>query len=474
MGHAGDTVTTNEVTPFVPRTPAASAKRSCGRRCETATNLLTPNGFYGLESADLDLLTVVQLGILNGSVRVPAWGEADAGVQRMFRDTVRQILRSHVRPAELEDKALRLADSLCGIGLLEQFLREPDVEEIYVRHGEVAIERGGMLQRKVIHAPDTYWESLVKHVADARGQEISPRHRAVLVDLPSGERFTGLLPPLSDGPAINIRRYGAKGLGIQDLRAFGAFDQYEPQLTGNLDDILDHDLRERVARLPEGSIDRFLAWVVAAQAGNIVFAGEFSSGKTTLLNAISQYFPPNGPIAILETFKELQPPERLFQMRAIAPSMLLPGQEEVATMDWVLNVVYTRTNPAAILLSEIVSPGEAMQFLMAANLGRRAYSTIHGGTVAAALRRLEKFALQDQSEIGREVVRELIVGGVNLVVHLARNPQDGRVFRFVAEVALVTGMAPDGTYQLETLYSGWKSEQGMGAAHLLHYARGNL
>jgi pilus assembly protein CpaF len=467
MGHAGNAVTTNDVTPFVPRTPAA-------RRCETATNLLPPNGFYGLESADLDLLTVVQLGILNGSVRVPAWGEADAGVQRMFRDTVRQILRSHVRPAELEDKALRLADSLCGIGLLEQFLREPEVEEIYVRHGEVAIERGGMLQRNVIHAPDAYWENLVKHVADARGQEISPRHRAVLVDLPSGERFTGLLPPLSDGPAINIRRYGAKGLGIQDLRAFGAFDQYEPRLTGNLDDILDRDLRERVARLPEGSIDRFLAWVVAAQAGNIVFAGEFSSGKTTLLNAISQYFPPNAPIAILETFKELQPPERLFQMRAIAPSMLLPGQEEVATMDWVLNVVYTRTNPAAILLSEIVSPGEAMQFLMAANLGRRAYSTIHGGTVAAALRRLEKFALQDQSEIGREVVRELIVGGVNLVVHLARNPQDGRVFRFVAEVALVTGMAPDGTYQLETLYSGWKSEQGMGAAHLLHHARENL
>jgi len=469
MGHAG-----NAVTPFVPRTPAASAKRSCGRRCETAIKSLPPNGFHGLESADLDLLTVVQLGILNGPVRVPAWGETDAGVQRMFRDTVRQILRSHVRPAELEDKALRLADSLCGIGLLEQFLREPEVEEIYVRHGEVAIERGGMLQRNVIHAPDAYWESLVKHVADARGQEISPRHRAVLVDLPSGERFTGMLPPLSDGPAINIRRYGAKDLGMQDLRTFGAFDQYEPRLTGNLDDILDHDLRERVARLPEGSIDRFLAWVVAAQAGNIVFAGEFSSGKTTLLNAISQYFPPDAPIAILETFKELQPPKRLFQMRAIAPSMLLPGQEEVATMDWVLNVVYTRTNPAAILLSEIVSPGEAMQFLMAANLGRRAYSTIHGGTVRAALRRLEKFALQEQSEIGREVVRELIVGGVNLVVHLARNPQDGRVFRFVAEVALVTGMAPDGTYQLETLYSGWKSDQGMGAAHLLHYARENL
>ena len=126
--------------------------------------------------------------------------------------------------------------------------------------------------------------------------------------------------------------------------------------------------------------------MVASQAGNILIAGEFSSGKTTLLNALCKYFPSRSPLAILETFRELQPPEDLFQMRAIAPSMLLPGQEEVATMDWVLNVVYTRTNPSAILLSEIVSPGEAMQFLMAANLGRRAYSTIHGGTVQAALR----------------------------------------------------------------------------------------
>ena len=138
-------------------------------------------------------------------------------------------------------------------------------------------------------------------------------------------------------------------------------------------------------------------------------------------------------------------------------------------MDWVLNVVYTRTNPSAILLSEIVSPGEAMQFLMAANLGRRAFSTIHGGTVQAALRRLEKFALQEQSEIGREVVRELISGGVNLVVHLSRNAQKEAVYRFVSEVALITGVSPEGQYRLEKLYSGWAGE-GIEVASLLQKA----
>ncbi|MBU2609852.1 MAG: CpaF/VirB11 family protein, partial [Chloroflexi bacterium] len=134
------------------------------------------------------------------------------------------------------------------------------------------------------------------------------------------------------------------------------------------------------------------------------------------------------------------------------PSQILAGQEEVATMDWVLNVVYTRTNPGAILLSEIVSPGEAMQFLMASNLGRRAYSTIHGGTVQAALRRLEKFALQEQSEIGREVVRELIASGVNVVVLLARTPHENGAYRHVVEIALLTGVSADGKYETHTLY----------------------
>ena len=440
-----------------------------GHACNAVTG---SDDFYGLERTDLKLLGIVQEGLIDQTSSMPTWGETEMQALRRFHDQVRQMLRAHVEPTRLDEAAHRLADSLCGVGLLEQFLRCSDVEEVYVRHGEVGIERGGRLDRKIIHAPDEYWEMLIKRVADQRGQALSPRHRAVLVDLPTGERFTGMLPPLTDSPAINVRRYGTKELGLRDLKRLGAFTRQAPRLSGGLEDILDVDLRDRVTELPAGSPERFLAWVVAAQAGNLLIAGEFSSGKTTLLNALCQYFPPRLPFAILETFRELQPPDELFQMRAIAPSMLLAGQEEVATMDWVLNVVYTRTNPAAIVLSEIVSPGEAMQFLMAANLGRRAYSTIHGGTVQAALRRLEKFALQEQSEIGREVVRELISGGVNLVVHLARNPHEKGVTRFVSEIALISGVSPDGQYQTETLYSGWDGDRGMDATGVLRAAAG--
>jgi len=66
-------------------------------------------------------------------------------------------------------------------------------------------------------------------------------------------------------------------------------------------------------------------------------------------------------------------------------------------------------------------------------------------------------------------VRELVSGGVNLVVHLARNPQKEAVYRFIAEIALITAVSPDGKYQMESLYSGWTGE-GIDAAGLLHHA----
>ena len=427
----------------------------------------TGNGYYGLSADDLNLLSELRAKLEVQRVRVPTWGETSVDITRRFYDQVRQALRPHVRAAVLENAARRMTDALCGIGLLQQFLDDTDIEEIYVRHGEVAIERCGIVERNVIHAPNEYWEALIRRIADQRERGVSARYRAVLVDLPSGERFTGLLPPLTDAPSINIRRYGTKHLTLDKLREKGAFSQQEISVHCSLEDINDPVVQERIAMLPEKSIERYLAWMIASQAGNILFAGEFSSGKTTLLNAVSAYFPRSAPVAVLETFRELQLPEDLYVLRAIAPSQVLPGQEDTATMDWVLNTVYTRTNPSAILLSEIVSPGEAMQFLMAANLGRRAYSTIHGGTVPAALRRLEKLALQEQSEIGRETTRELISSGVDLVVQMTLTKNEDQVIRHVAEICLVTGVDSNtGNYKLERLYSGWSDMAVLGKSAL--------
>jgi Flp pilus assembly CpaF family ATPase len=126
-------------------------------------------------------------------------------------------------------------------------------------------------------------------------------------------------------------------------------------------------------------------------------------------------------------------------------------------MDEVLNIVYTRANPRAIILGEVVSPGEALQFLRASNLGRRAFTTLHGGSVGAALRRLEDLTLSAQEGLTMRAVREMIVSGIDLVVLMsqAANPKDPRAIdRFVAEITHVAGIDDKGDYVLETLYRG--------------------
>ena len=414
---------------------------------------------YGLRETDIPLLEQVQTVLLHKKVIIPDWRETDPGAQRRFYDQVRAALLRTVTPIELDDTARRISDALSGIGLLQTFLRDPDIEEVYVRGTQVAIERGGKLERLGPLAPEAYWEQLIRRVAEmSERSQLTPRHPAVLVDLPGGQRFTGMLPPLMDAPAINIRLFGKKA--FTHLRELGAFEQREAQVHGALGDILDPDLRARVEAIPSVSgmaVERFLAWLVAAQAGNLLIAGEFSSGKTTLLNYISQFIPTSVPVAVLETFRELQLAGHLFQMRAIAPSEVLPGEEPVATMDWVLNVIYTRTNPGAILLGEIVSRGEAMQYLKAANLGRRAYSTIHGADVRTALGRLEQLALGEQPDLGLNAVRHMITAGVNVVVHTSRVRHENGAHRFVADLTRVKGINASGDYVLERLYSGWVS-----------------
>jgi pilus assembly protein CpaF len=325
-----------------------------------------------------------------------------------------------------------------------------------VRGDKVAIERNGSLEHLGELAPATYFEQMIRRVADATGKPLSPLNLTLLVDLPGGERFTALLPPLADAPAINIRCFGRNVRNLEDLERVGTFHRHEPLVRGSLDDIRDPEMRKRVEAL-ESPIARYLGWLMSTLAGSAIFAGPFSAGKTTIFNALSDFFPRGLPIAVLETFREIQMGPDVFKMRAIAPAEILPGETRRITMDELLNIVYTRANPRAIILGEVVSPGEALQFLRAANLGRRAFTTLHGGSVGAALRRLEDLALSAQEGLSMRAVREMVVSGIDIVVLMgqAANPANpNAIDRFVAEITHIEDIEPNGDYRLNVLYRG--------------------
>jgi pilus assembly protein CpaF len=411
---------------------------------------------YGLREIDRKVLPVVQDNLADRQIRPPDWHDDTLESKQKFFDAVRGILIPYISQTELTETATRLCDALTGVGILQVFLRQSGVEEIYVRGGRVAVERNGRLEHLGELAPSSYFETMIRRVADATGKPLSPLNLTLLVDLPGGERFTALLPPLSDAASINIRCFGRNVRDLADLERVGTFRKHAPLVSGSLDDIRDPDLRARV-EAQTNPVARFLAWTMATMAGSVVFAGPFSSGKTTIFNALSDYFHPGTPIAVLETFREIQMRPETFGLRAIAPAEILPGDTRRITMDEVLNIVYTRANPRAIILGEVVSPGEALQFLRAANLGRRAFTTIHGGSVGSALRRLEDLTLSAQAGLSMRAVREMIVSGIDMVVLMgqAANPKDFRsIDRYVAEIAHLVDLDKEGDYVIETLYGG--------------------
>jgi pilus assembly protein CpaF len=142
-----------------------------------------------------------------------------------------------------------------------------------------------------------------------------------------------------------------------------------------VNDILDAAVQERVAALPEGSVERFLAWVVAAQAGNILIAGEFSSGKTTLLSALCNFLQEGWRIIKIEDPEEIWIDRKTVQ--TIEARQKVVGSEVPAytLADGVDDAM--RMSPDYLILGEVRDGYAAMTLLRAMMTGHAGACTLH-------------------------------------------------------------------------------------------------
>jgi len=409
-----------------------------------------PPKIDALSPADLELISRVREVLVAKAIKPPSWRDVDPIKRRRFFDEVRAVLIDQGGgKSSVNRDAQIVTDALSGVGLLDQLLRDPYVEEIFVRKGEVAVEYDGAFHYLGKLADDRYFEDLAIHVADQGGATLRGDRPAVLIDLPGGERFTAIVPRLStEGTAINVRTFGRKVKTLEEMERTGTFKKRGASIEGDLEDISDPEVRDRISKLQKGP-DRFLAWLVATLSGSVLIAGEMGSGKTTLLNALSGFLPRQAPVAALETFRELEI-QHPFLLRTVAPAELPEGTPGV-TLHWVLDIIYTRMNPAAILVGEVVGP-EALQFLKATCLGRKALTTIHGGTVEEALMRLEQLALATAPELGLPAIRSMVALGLDVVALMGRVARNGRVERTLQAIALIDGVDEIGEYRLKYLY----------------------
>jgi pilus assembly protein CpaF len=323
--------------------------------------------------------------------RVAALVEREAAaLSEQERDTLRRLV---------SERAL-------GLGPLEPLLADPAVDEVMVNGpGRVWVERRGRIERTDVRFED---EARLRHAIERilaplgrRADEAEPLCDARLAD---GSRVNVVLPPLAlDGPLLTIRRFRAGGMSPEDLVGCGTLDD---------------------------ALCALLAACVRARL-TVVVSGGTGSGKTTTLGALSSFIPDGERIVTIEDAAEL----RLRQphvVRLEARPASIEGRGEVTIRRLVRNAL--RMRPDRIVVGE-VRGGEALDMLSALTSGHDgSLTTVHAGSPAEALRRIETLALMADVDLPHAAVRTLVTSAIDLVVQLRRE-RDGR--RVVASVAQV-------------------------------------
>ncbi|WP_296617762.1 P-type conjugative transfer ATPase TrbB [Sphingomonas sp.] len=256
-------------------------------------------------------------------------------------------------------------------------------------------------------------ERIIRLVAAHCRAEVHADAPIVSAELPArdngaaGERFEGLLPPVSRGPCFAIRKPAERLYTLADYVAGG-------QMTGAI-----------AAVLRQAVVDR----------QNILIAGGTSSGKTTLANALlAEMATLDERVVLIEDTRELQSPA--------ADTVALRTRPGVVGMaDLVRSTL--RLRPDRIIVGE-VRGGEALDLLKAWNTGHPGgIATVHANSAASALLRLEQLV----QEAVASVPRYLIADAIDLVIFIA-----GRgLARRIDSVLRVTGLAPDGGYATASL-----------------------
>jgi pilus assembly protein CpaF len=301
----------------------------------------------------------------------------------------------------------RIVRDSVGLGPLEVLLADPAVEEVMVNsHDRIYVERRGLLEATdVAFENEEELRNAIERILAPLGRRVDELSPMVDARLADGSRVNVVIPPLAiDGPALSIRRFGASRPGPGELVALGT---------------LSDDQRLQLERAVAGR-------------RSVLVSGGTGSGKTTLLNALSSFIAPGERVVTIEDAAEL----RLQQphvVRLESRPAGVEGRGEVTVRDLLRNAL--RMRPDRIVIGEVRGV-EALDLLTALNTGHDgALSTVHANSPGDALSRLETLALMAGVGLPHAAVAEQVRRGVDLVVHLERQPDGARRVTEIAEVS---------------------------------------
>jgi Flp pilus assembly CpaF family ATPase len=339
-----------------------------------------------------------------------AWDDYAGRVQEDFR----HYLASRFLKKEIKDIVF-------GFGPLEDLLRSPTVSEIMVVDREhIYVEKAGVLEnsgRRFIS--DDVTLAIIQRIVSRVGRHIDKASPLVNARLSDGSRLNAVIPPLAlSGPCLTIRKFPARKLTVDDLIAVGS---------------LTHTVAE------------FLKAAVLTRR-NILISGGTGTGKTTLLNCLSDFIPDKERIITVEDTAELQlKKEHVVRLETREASV--EGSGAYTIRDLVKNAL--RMRPDRIVVGECRG-AEALDMLQAMNTGHDgSLTTIHANTAEDMILRLEVL-VQMAADLPVDSIHRQIASAIHLVVQL-RRMSDGR--RRVVQVTEITGVDEElGGVRLKDLF----------------------
>ena len=332
----------------------------------------------------------------------------DAELEEAVEALVNQQLQGLYVP--IEQWALivkQVYSAIRGFGLLDAIMADDDITEVMINGPEdIFIEKKGCLQKlDQSFESESRLEDIVQKIVGLAGREVNQANPIVDTRLPDGSRVNVVLPPIArNGATVTIRKFSKTPMTIEQLIKFGS-------ITQDIANVLEKLIRAKY---------------------NIFICGGTGSGKTTFLNALSNYIPKEERVITIEDSAELQIVGIDNLVSLETRNANASGAGQITIRDLIKSSL--RMRPERIVVGE-VRGAEALDMLQAMNTGHDgSLSTGHAKSTKDMLIRLETMVLQGAEGLPLEAVRQQIASAIDIIIHLSRLRDHSRKTMEITEV----------------------------------------
>ena len=311
--------------------------------------------------------------------------------------------------------------SIRGFGLLDSIIKDDTITEVMVNGpNDIFIEKKGkLIKLNQTFESERRLEDIIQRIVGLAGREVNQANPIVDTRLPDGSRVNVVLPPISlVGPVVTIRKFSKTPMTIEQLIKYGSITK---------------EIAEKVQMFVKAKY-------------NIFISGGTGSGKTTFLNALSNYIPHDERVITIEDSAELQIVNIDNLVSLETRNANASGKGLITIRDLIKSSL--RMRPERIIVGE-VRGGEALDMLQAMNTGHDgSLSTGHANSVRDMLSRLETMVLQGSEGLPLAAIRQQIGSAIDIIIHLSRLRDHSRK---TMEITEVVGLE-DGEIKLNPLY----------------------